>query len=213
MEYKNRLLLIDGYALLYRSHYAFIRNPLITRSGINTSAAFGFMRTMLDCVEQFNPTHIGVAFDLGGKTFRHEMYPDYKANREATPQEIKDCREAVREYLKVLNIVELWAEGFEADDVIGSISAHLASEQTQVLIYTPDKDFQQLLGPNVILLRPKSTNGIEIKTEADLLAQYNIKSPLQFIDILALWGDTADNVPGVDGIGDSCESYSKIWEH
>lgn len=202
MEYKNRLLLIDGYALLYRSHYAFIRNPLITRSGINTSAAFGFMRTLLDCVEQFNPTHIGVAFDLGGKTFRHEMYPDYKANREATPQEIKDCREAVREYLKVLNIVELWAEGFEADDVIGSISAHLASEQTQVLIYTPDKDFQQLLGPNVILLRPKSTNGIEIKTEADLLAQYNIKSPLQFIDILALWGDTADNVPGVDGIGE-----------
>lgn len=202
MEHKNRLLLIDGYALLYRSHYAFIRNPLITRSGINTSAAFGFMRTMLDCVEQFKPTHIGVAFDLGGKTFRHEMYPEYKANREATPQEIKDCREAVREYLKVLNIVELWAEGFEADDVIGSISAHLASDETQVMIYTPDKDFQQLLGPNVILLRPKSTNGIEIKTEADLLEQYHIKSPRQFVDILALWGDTADNVPGVDGIGE-----------
>ena len=202
MEYKNRLLLIDGYALLYRSHYAFIRNPLITRSGIYTSATFGFMRTLIDCIEQFHPTHIGVAFDLGGKTFRHEMYPEYKANREATPQEIKECREAVREYLKVLNIVELWAEGFEADDVIGSISARLASDETQVMIYTPDKDFQQLLGPNVILLRPKSTNGIEIKTEADLLEQYHIQSPRQFIDILALWGDTSDNVPGVDGIGE-----------
>ncbi len=202
MEYKNRLLLIDGYALLYRSHYAFIQSPLTTRSGINISAAYGFIRTMLDCVEQFKPTHLGVAFDLGGQTFRHEMYPEYKANREATPQEIKFCLEVVREYLKTLNIIELWAEGFEADDVIGSVATHFASDETQVMIYTPDKDFQQLLEPNIVLLRPKRPSGIEIKTEQDLLAQYKIKSARQFIDILALWGDTADNVPGVDGIGE-----------
>jgi len=203
MSYTNRLLLIDGYALIYRSHYAMSNNPLITSKGENTSAAFGFLRTLMDCIEQFQPTHLGVAFDLGGKTFRHELDPDYKANRPPTPPEVKFGVEVVRKFLETLQVKELWAEGFEADDVIGSIAAHFASEETLVQIYTPDKDFQQLLAPHIQLLRPKSmSSGLTVVTEADLLEKYKIKSPKQFIDILALWGDKVDNVPGVPGIGE-----------
>lgn len=203
MSYTKRLLLIDGYALLYRSHYAMINNPLITSKEENTSAAFGFLRTLLDCIDQFQPTHLGVAFDLGGKTFRHEMDENYKSNRPPTPPEVKFGLEVVRQFLKTLHIIELWAEGFEADDVIGSIAHHFASEEVQVQIYSPDKDFQQLLAPHVQLLRPKSMGvGLNLVTEQDLLEKYHIKSAKQFIDILALWGDTADNVPGVPGIGE-----------
>lgn len=203
MSYTNRLLLIDGYALIYRSHYAMSTNPLLTSKGENTSAAFGFLRTLMDCVEQFQPTHLGVAFDLGGKTFRHELAPDYKANRPPTPPEVKFGVEVVRKFLETLHVTELWAEGYEADDVVGSIAAHFASEETLVQIYSPDKDFQQLLAPHVQLLRPKSmSSGLVVVTEADLLEKYKIKSPRQFIDILALWGDKVDNVPGVPGIGE-----------
>lgn len=208
MTYTNRLLLIDGYALLHRSFHALSANPLITSDGTNTSAAFGFMRTLVDLINKVSPTHLGVALDMGGKTFRHTMSSEYKANRGPLDPDIKKGRDIMREYLRILNVRELWAEGFEADDVLGSVAKHFASEDTQVLIYTPDKDLQQILAPHIQILKPKmGAAGFEIQTLEDLCAKYDIKRAEQFIEILALWGDSSDNIRGIDGIGEKTAAH------
>ena len=208
MTYTNRLLLIDGYALLHRSFHALSANPLITSDGTNTSAAFCFMRTMVVLINKGSPTHLGVALDMGGKTFRHTMSSEYKANRGPLDPDIKKGRDIMREYLQVLNIRELWAEGFEADDVLGSVAKHFASEDTQVLIYTPDKDLQQILAPHIQILKPKmGAAGFETQTLEDLCAKYDIKRAEQFIEILALWGDSSDNIRGIDGIGEKTAAH------
>lgn len=200
--YKNKLLLIDGYALLYRGYYGFRGEPLRISTGEDIVAGYAFLRSFIKVLEEVAPTHVGVAFDLGGKTFRHEMFPEYKSNRPPTPPEIKFGLSVVRDYLKTLNIIELWAKGYEADDVIGTIVQHFASEDTLVLVMSPDKDFRQLLRPHVQLLRTKPSGEMFVEAEEDLLVKYKIKNAAQFIDILALWGDAADNVPGVSGIGE-----------
>lgn len=203
MPYKNRFLAIDAFALLYRSFYAFINRPLITPEGNNTSAVYGFMRTLIECVRTEHPTHMAVAFDLSQPTFRHEMYPNYKANREATPEPILYGASMVRRLLPALGIPMVEVPSFEADDIIGTIAAHFSSDDTKVLLFTPDKDYQQLLNANVEMLKPsRSGNGVDRITAQAVCEKYGITEAAQFRDILALWGDTSDNVPGVPGVGE-----------
>lgn len=203
MPYTNRFLAIDAFALLYRSFYAFINRPLITPEGNNTSAVYGFMRTLIECVRTEHPTHMAVAFDLSQPTFRHEMYPDYKANREATPEPILYGATMVRRLLPALGIRMVEVPSFEADDIIGTIAAHFSSDDTKVLLFTPDKDYQQLLNANVEMLKPsRSGNGVDRITAQAVCEKYGIAEAAQFRDILALWGDTSDNVPGVPGVGE-----------
>lgn len=203
MPYTNRFLAIDAFALLYRSFYAFINRPLITPEGNNTSAVYGFMRTLIECVRTELPTHMAVAFDLSQPTFRHEMYPDYKANREATPEPILYGASMVRRLLPALGIPMVEVPSFEADDIIGTIAAHFSSDDTKVLLFTPDKDYQQLLNANVEMLKPsRSGNGVDRITAQAVCEKYGIAEAAQFRDILALWGDTSDNVPGVPGVGE-----------
>lgn len=203
MPYANRLLAIDAFALLYRSFYAFINRPLITPEGRNTSAIFGFMRTLIECVKAEQPTHLAVAFDLAQPTFRHQLYPDYKANREATPEPILYGASMLRHLLPTLGIALVEAPAYEADDIIGTLAARFASHDTKVLLFTPDKDYQQLLNENVEMLKPSRTgNGIDRITAQTVCEKYKLNNPAQFRDILALWGDTSDNVPGIPGVGE-----------
>lgn len=203
MSYANRLLAIDAFALLYRSFYAFINRPLITPEGRNTSAIFGFMRTLIECVKAEQPTHLAVAFDLPQPTFRHQLYADYKANREATPEPILYGATMLRRMLPALGIALVEAPAYEADDIIGTLAARFASKDTKVLLFTPDKDYQQLLNENVEMLKPSRVgNGIDRITAQAVCDKYKLNDPAQFRDILALWGDTSDNVPGIPGVGE-----------
>lgn len=203
MREKNQFLVVDAYALLYRANFAYIKRPLLTRDGRNTSAIHGFMRTFLVTLKSLRPTHLAVAFDLKGKTFRHELYPDYKGQRPPAPEAIVYGAERLKELLTVLGVPMVSAAGFEADDVVGSIVHRFADEDTMVYMFTPDKDYQQLLGAHAMMIKPGRRGGeVEEVTVADLLEKYGISEPRQFIDILALWGDASDNVPGVPGIGE-----------
>lgn len=203
MPYSNRLLAIDAFALLYRSFYAFINRPLITPEGRNTSAVYGFMRTLIECVKAEQPTHLAVAFDLSQPTFRHQLYSDYKANREATPEPILYGADVLRRLLPALGIALVEAPAYEADDVIGTLAARFASLETKVLLFTPDKDYQQLLNDNVEMLKPSRTgNGVDRITAQTVRDKYKLANAFQFRDILALWGDSSDNIPGIPGIGE-----------
>jgi DNA polymerase-1 len=197
----DKLFLIDAYALIFRSYYAFINNPRINSKGMNTSAILGFVNTLREVIQKEQPTHIGVAFDTG-KTFRHEAFPAYKAQREATPEDIKASVPIIKDILKALGIPILQAEGFEADDVIGTLATKAGEEGTKTYMVTPDKDYAQLVNDNVFIYRPRHSGGFDTMGTADIDEKYGIQSPQQIIDMLALMGDSADNFPGCPGVGE-----------
>ena len=197
----SKLFLIDAYALIYRSYYAFLRNPRINSKGLNTSAIMGFCNTLNEVLTKESPTHIGVAFDHG-KTFRHDAFPEYKAQREETPEDIKLSVPLIKQILEAMHIPILQVDGFEADDIIGTVATRFASDGIETFMLTPDKDYGQLIGPNVFMYRPRHGGGYEIIGEKEVGDKYGIPTPAQVIDLLALMGDTADNFPGCPGVGE-----------
>jgi len=202
MEMK-KLLLIDGHALIFRSYYAFLRRPMINSKGVDTSILFGFTKTLIELLIKERPTHFAVAFDPPAKTFRHELYPEYKANRSETPELIKSALEPLIEIMEAISVPVIMKSGFEADDVIGTIATKAAKEGFTVYMVTPDKDFGQLVNDNVYQYKP-GKNGLEneLLGRDEICEAYGIDNPLQIIDILTIWGDASDNIPGVRGIGE-----------
>lgn len=199
----KKLFLLDAYALIYRAHYALIKRPLINTKGINTSAIHGFVNTLLDVLQKENPTHLAVAFDLPTPTFRHELFPEYKANREAQPEDITIAIPLIQTILQKCAIPVLTCEGYEADDVIGTVAKQAEQAGYQVYMMTPDKDYAQLVSDNIFLFKPAHFgNDIRTLGKADILADWGIQRVEQVIDFLGLKGDSVDNIPGVKGIGD-----------
>ena len=196
-----KLFLIDAYALIYRSYYAFIKSPRINSKGLNTSAVMGFCNTLNEVLTKEKPTHIGVAFDHG-KTFRHDAFPEYKAQREETPEDIKLSVPLIKQVLEAMHIPILQVDGFEADDIIGTVATRFGADGIDTFMLTPDKDYGQLIGPNVFMYRPRHGGGYEILGEKEVEAKYGIPTPAQVIDLLALMGDSADNFPGCPGVGE-----------
>lgn len=218
----SRLFLIDGHALIFKMYYAFLRRPMINSKGADMSILFGFTKYILELIDREQPTHLAVAFDPPGGTFRNEMYPEYKANRAETPQLVIDALEPLTELLKAMNIPVLCMPGFEADDVIGSMAKRFASDDMDVYMVTPDKDYGQLIDSHVYQVKPgKSGSENELVDVAAVCARYGISSPSQVIDMLTICGDTADNVPGVKGVGEvwagkliaQYGSVDNIYEH
>ncbi len=196
-----KLFLLDAYALIYRSYYAFLRNPRINSKGLNTSAIMGFCNTLHEVLTKEKPDYIGVAFDHG-KTFRHEAYPPYKAQREETPEDIKLSVPIIKDILKGYKIPILQVDGYEADDVIGTIATKAGADGIETYMLTPDKDYGQLIKPNVFMYRPRHGGGYDVIGEKEVEAKYGIPTPAQVIDLLALMGDSADNFPGCPGVGE-----------
>ena len=199
---EKKLFLLDGHALVYRAHYAFIARPLINSKGVNTSAMMGMTRFIWDVIRNQNPTHIAVAFDLSGPTFRTEMYPEYKANREAQPEDITIALPYIREIIEGFKIPVVTKQGYEADDVIGTLAKQAEKEGFEVYMVTPDKDYAQLVSDKVFMYKPaRMGNGVEILGVPEVLEKWQIKRVDQVIDVLGLQGDAVDNIPGIPGIG------------
>ena len=198
----EKLFLLDAYALIYRAYYAFIKNPRINSKGLNTSAVMGFVNTLQEVLTKERPTHLGVAFDPHGPTFRSEAYPAYKAQREATPEDIKQSVPIIKNILKAWNIPILEVEGFEADDVIGTLATKAGEQSIQTYMLTPDKDYGQLVTDHVFIYRPRHGGGYEVMGPEEVKAKYAIPSTEAVIDLLALMGDSADNFPGCPGVGE-----------
>ncbi len=200
---KPTLFLIDAYALIYRAYYAFIRSPRINSKGLNTSAVFGFVNMVLEVIAKEKPSHLAVAFDPAGPTFRHLEFEAYKAHRDETPEDIRLAVPLIKEFLNAMNIPILEVSGFEADDVIGTLSKLGSENGFFVKMMTPDKDYAQLVNENVVMIKPKSMgNDVVVWGVAEVNENFNITNPFQVIDILGLMGDTADNIPGCPGIGE-----------
>lgn len=199
----KRLFLIDGHSLIFKMYYAFLRRPMVNSKGEDTSILFGFTKYIIELIQREQPTHLAIAFDPPAKTFRHELFPQYKGTRSATPQPVIDALEPLLEICRALGIPVLMQPGYEADDAIGSFATKAAGDGYEVYMVTVDKDYGQLLGRNIIQYKPGKTGAErELLTAEDLCARYGIQAPSQFIDILTIWGDTADNIPGVKGIGE-----------
>ena len=199
----DKLFLIDGHALVFKMYYAFLRRPMINSKGADMSILFGFTKYLMELIEREKPTHIAVAFDPPGGTFRNEMYPAYKGTRPPTPQLVIDALEPLTELVKAMDIPVMMVPGFEADDVLGSAATQLASDSLDVYMVTPDKDYGQLIGPHVFQLKPgKGGSDNELVDTAALCEKWGIAEPSQVIDMLAICGDAADNVPGVKGVGE-----------
>lgn len=196
----NKLFLLDAYALIYRAYYAFIKNPRINSKGMNTSAVMGFVNTLNEILTKEQPTHIGVAFDHG-KTFRDEAFPAYKAQREATPEDIRASVPIIKDIITAMHIPVLQVDGFEADDVIGTLATKAGEAGVQTYMLTPDKDYGQLVRDNVFIFRPRHGGGYETMGPKEVCEKYELHSPTQVIDLLALMGDSADNFPGCPGVG------------
>ena len=197
----DKLFLIDAYALIYRSYYALIRNPRINSKGVNTSAIMGFCNTLNEVLTKENPTHIAVAFDHG-LTFRHEAFPEYKAQREETPEDIKLSVPYIKQILEAMRIPILQVDGFEADDIIGTVATLAGSKGITTFMLTPDKDYGQLIRENVYMYRPRHGGGYDVVGMNEVEDRYGIPTPAQVIDLLALMGDSADNFPGCPGVGE-----------
>lgn len=197
----DKLFLLDAYAIIFRSYYAFINRPTINSKGLNTSAILGFCNTLKEITDKEKPTYLGVAFDEG-KTFRHEAFPPYKAQREATPEDIKQAVPFIKEILKAMHIPVLVAPGFEADDVIGTLAIQAGEAGIETYMLTPDKDYGQLIRENVYMYRPRHGGGYDIIGQKEIEDKYGIASAQQVIDLLALMGDSADNYPGCPGVGE-----------
>lgn len=200
---EKKLFLLDAYALIYRAYYAFIKNPRINSKGLNTSAILGFTNTMLDVIKNQNPTHLAVVFDYPSTTFRQEDFTAYKANREETPEDIKKSIPIIMEVIKAFNIPILMKEGYEADDVIGTLSVMAEERGFKTYMMTPDKDFGQLVTENVFMYKPgRGGKPAETWGVKEVCEKFEVENPKQVIDILGLWGDAVDNIPGIPGIGE-----------
>lgn len=197
-----KLFLIDAYALIYRSYYAFIKNPRINSKGVNTSAVFGFINTLEDVLKREQPTHIAVAFDPKGPTFRHEAFEQYKAQREETPEVIRQSVPVIKEVIQAYHIPILEVPYYEADDVIGTVAKQAAANGFEVYMMTPDKDYGQLVADHIYMYRPKFGGDYEVLGVSEVLEKYQLQSTEQVIDLLGLMGDTADNIPGCPGVGE-----------
>ncbi|MFH6987014.1 DNA polymerase I [Flavobacterium collinsii] len=203
MSSQKRLFLLDAYALIFRGYYAFIKNPRINSKGMDTSAIMGFMNSLLDVIKREKPDHLAVAFDKGGSQLRNELFPEYKANRDVTPEAIKIAVPYICELLKAMHIPIIEVSGFEADDLIGTIAKQAEKENYKVFMVTPDKDFAQLVSENIFMYKPaRMGNGIEIWGVPEVLAKFEIERPEQVIDFLGMMGDAADNIPGLPGVGE-----------
>ena len=199
----DKLFLLDAYALIYRAYYALIRAPRINSKGVNTSAIFGFVNTLEEVLSKERPTHIGVAFDPSGPTFRHEAYPDYKAQREQTPEVIRQSVPIIKDIIRAYRIPILEVKGYEADDVIGTLAAQARERGILTYMMTPDKDYGQLVGGTVYMYRPKTgSGGFDVMGVEEVKAKFGVADPLQVIDMLGLMGDAADNIPGCPGVGE-----------
>ena len=197
----SKLFLLDAYALIFRSYYALIRAPRINSKGLNTSAILGFVNTLHEIITKERPDYLGVAFDHG-KTFRHEAFPAYKAQRQETPEDITQSVPIIKEILRAFHIPILQADGFEADDVIGTLAIKAAEKNVETYMLTPDKDYGQLIRKNVFMYRPRHGGGYDVIGEHEIAEKYGISTPAQVIDLLALMGDSADNFPGCPGVGE-----------
>ena len=198
----KKLLLVDAYAMIFRAYYAFIKAPRMNSKGENTSAIFGFAVTLDDLVKKINPTHIGVAFDPAGGTFRHEAYEQYKAQRPETPEDIRKAVPVIKNLLAAMNIPVLEVQGFEADDVIGTLAKQGEQAGFEVYMATPDKDYGQLVSNRIFMYRPRHTGGFELMGPKEVCEKYDIKHQTQIIDLLGLMGDASDNIPGCKGVGE-----------
>jgi DNA polymerase-1 len=203
MSAKKRLFLLDAYALIFRGYYAFIKNPRINSKGMDTSAIMGFMNSLMDVIKREKPDHLAVAFDKGGSDLRNDIYPEYKAHRDATPEAIKIAVPYIQELLRAMHIPIIEVKGYEADDLIGTIAKQAEKQNYQVFMVTPDKDFAQLVSENIFMYKPaRMGNGIEIWGIPEVLAKFEIDRPEQVIDFLGMMGDAADNIPGLPGVGE-----------
>ena len=202
MKSTDKLFLLDAYALIYRAYYAFIKNPRVNSKGFNTSAIMGFVNTLEEVLKKENPTHIGIAFDPAGPTFRHEAYEQYKAQREETPETIRLSVPVIKDIIRAYRIPILEVPGYEADDVIGTLATEAGRRGIPTYMMTPDKDYGQLVGGTVFMYRPKHTGGFETMGPEEVKAKFNIADTNQVIDMLGLMGDTADNIPGCPGVGE-----------
>ena len=218
----KKLFLLDAYALIYRAYYGFIRNPRINSKGLNTSAIYGFVNVLEEILREEKPTHIAVGFDLSAPTFRHTIYPEYKAQREETPEDIKKSVPIIKEIIRAYNIPIIEKEGFEADDVIGAMAKLAEKADFDTFMMTPDKDYAQLVSDKIFMYKPRrSGKDVEILDKKAVCEKYSIKDPLQVIDILAMMGDASDNIPGAVGIGEKTaikliskyETVEGIYEH
>ena len=198
----SKLFLIDAYALIYRSYYAFIKSPRINSKGVNTSAILGFCNTLHEVLQKEKPDYLAVAFDPHGPTFRSDIFEEYKAQREKTPEDILISVPIIKNILKAMNIPILIADGYEADDIIGTLATQIQVDGLETYMFTPDKDYGQLVRENVKIYRPRYGGGYEIQGVKEITDKYQLKSPEQVIDILALMGDSADNFPGCPGVGE-----------
>jgi DNA polymerase-1 len=203
MSAQKRLFLLDAYALIFRGYYAFIKNPRINSKGMDTSAIMGFMNSLMDVIKREKPDHLAVAFDKGGSDYRFEMYQEYKAHRDETPEAIKIAVPYIQELLRAMHIPIVEKAGFEADDLIGTLAKQAEKEGFQVFMVTPDKDFAQLVSENIFMYKPaRMGNDIEIWGIPEVLEKFEIERPEQVIDFLGMMGDSADNIPGLPGVGE-----------
>ncbi|KAA6326248.1 DNA polymerase I [termite gut metagenome] len=216
MNNENKLFLLDAYALVYRAYYAFIKNPRLNSKGFNTSAILGFVNTLEDLLKKEKPTHIGVAFDPSGPTFRHKAYALYKAQREKTPEVIRLSVPIIKEIINAYHIPILEIEGYEADDVIGTIALQAEKQGITTYMMTPDKDYGQLVTDKVFMYRPKyGDKEFEIMGVEEIKRKFGIQYPSQIIDLLGLMGDASDNIPGCMGVGEknSTKTYCRIRKY
>jgi DNA polymerase-1 len=202
MDKQKRLFLLDAYALIFRGYYAFIKNPRINSKGLDTSAILGFTNSLLDVIKRERPDHLAVCFDKGGSTDRIEMFPDYKANRDETPEGIKVAVPYIYKILEAMHIPIMVKEGYEADDIIGTLAKKAEREGFQTFMVTPDKDFAQLVSDNIFMYRPMFGGGYETWGVEEVKAKFEVQDPLQVIDFLGMKGDAVDNIPGLPGVGD-----------
>ncbi len=218
----KKLFLLDAYALIYRSYYAFIKNPRYNSKGLNTSAIYGFVNTLIEVLTKEDPDYLAVIFDPPTPTFRHEKFEAYKANREAMPEDIRNAIPYIKQLIDGFQIKQMHVDGYEADDVIGTLAKKAAKEDYETYMMTPDKDYMQLIDDNIFMYKPKrSGNSAEVIDKEKACEKYQLDRPEQFIDILALWGDSSDNIPGAPGIGEKTAtklinkygSIDSIYEH
>ena len=203
MQAKKKLFLIDAYALIFRGYYAFIKNPRINSKGMDTSAIMGFMNSLLDLIKREKPDHLAVAFDKGGSSDRLEIFSDYKANRNETPDPIIIAVPYIHAILNAMHIPILIKNGYEADDIIGTVAKEAEKNNYEVFMVTPDKDFAQLVSENIFMYKPaRMGNGIEIWGVKEVQEKFEVSDPLQVIDFLGMMGDSVDNIPGLPGVGE-----------
>ncbi|MBK85674.1 MAG: DNA polymerase I [Flavobacteriaceae bacterium] len=212
MEKQKRLFLLDAYALIFRGYYAFIKNPRINSKGLDTSAILGFTNSLLDVIKRERPDHLAVCFDKGGSTDRVEIFPEYKANRDETPEGIKIAIPYIYKLLEAMHIPVIVKEGYEADDIIGTLAKKAEKEGYQTFMVTPDKDFAQLVSPNIFMYRPMFGGGYETWGVEEVKTKFEVKDPIQIIDFLGMKGDTVDNIPGLPGVGDkTAKKFIKLY--